>query len=83
MRRPTGHEPAAAPESIDRGILSRSPPRGRIFLRDDDGRRRYLPYLYLRDDEVAKLRSLARRGVSVAAQDVPTTRPVPLSELES
>ena len=52
-------------------------------VHDDDGRRRYLPYLYLRDDEVEELRSLAQRGVNVAAQDVPTARPVPLSELES
>lgn len=48
-----------------------------------EGRRQRLRYLFLAEDEEQKLRRLAARGVSVTAQDVPTTRPVPLEEILS
>jgi len=44
------------------------------------GRRERLRFVYLTDDEAAKLRELASRGVDVHAQDVPTARPIPLGE---
>lgn len=44
------------------------------------GRTERLRYVYLTPDEFAKLRSLAATGVDVQAQDVPTARPVPLTE---
>lgn len=46
------------------------------------GRRERLPYVFLSDEEVERLRRLRARGVSITAQDVPTARPVPLAELE-
>jgi mannose/fructose/N-acetylgalactosamine-specific phosphotransferase system component IIB len=36
--------------------------------------------VYLTDEEAAKLRQLAARGVEVTAQDVPTARAVPVGE---
>lgn len=45
------------------------------------GRTERLPYVFLTDDEVAALQTLDASGVEVTAQDVPTTRPVPLAEL--
>ena len=51
---------------------------GRIHHRP--GRLERLRYVYLTDDELAKLRGLAAQGVEVAAQDVPTARAVPLLE---
>ena len=45
------------------------------------GRRERLRYLYLSDEEFAMLLGLARGGVAVTAQDVPTSRPVPLEDL--
>ena len=42
------------------------------------GRLQRLRYVFLAPDEEAALRSLAARGVTVTAQDVPATRPVPL-----
>ena len=45
------------------------------------GRTERLPYVFLTDDEVVALERLAASGVEVTAQDVPTTRPVPLTEL--
>ncbi|MEO6068010.1 MAG: PTS sugar transporter subunit IIB [Gemmatimonadota bacterium] len=45
------------------------------------GRAERLPYVFLTDDEIGALRTLAAAGVDVTAQDVPTTRPVPLAEL--
>jgi len=44
------------------------------------GRIERLRYVYLSPDEAAKLRALAASGVQVSAQDVPTARPVPLTE---
>jgi PTS system mannose-specific IIB component/fructoselysine and glucoselysine-specific PTS system IIB component len=43
------------------------------------GRAERLRYVYLTDEETAKLRALAARGVDVSAQDVPTAAPVPLA----
>ena len=45
------------------------------------GRRERLRYLYLSDEEIGMLHGLARDGLEVIAQDLPTSRPVPLREL--
>ena len=44
------------------------------------GRSERLRYVYLTDDEAAKLLRLAANGVEVTAQDVPTARAVPIGE---
>jgi PTS system mannose-specific IIB component/fructoselysine and glucoselysine-specific PTS system IIB component len=44
-------------------------------------RRERLRYLYLSDGELAMLDRLAQHGVEVSAQDLPTSRAVPLGEL--
>ena len=44
------------------------------------GRSERLRYVYLSDEEAAKLRALAAQGVEVTAQDVPTAAPVPLAQ---
>jgi PTS system mannose-specific IIB component/fructoselysine and glucoselysine-specific PTS system IIB component len=44
------------------------------------GRTERLRYVYLTEDEAAKLRQLAGRGVEVTAQDVPSARAVPVGE---
>lgn len=44
------------------------------------GRSERLRYVYLSDAEAAQLRALAAAGLEVTAQDVPTARPVPLTE---
>jgi len=46
-----------------------------------DGRRERLRYVFLTDAEAAKLVALAARGVEVTAQDLPTTKPVPMADL--
>lgn len=46
-----------------------------------EGRKERLRYVYLTDEEAAKLRALAERNVEITAQDVPTGKPVPLGEL--
>jgi PTS system mannose-specific IIB component/fructoselysine and glucoselysine-specific PTS system IIB component len=45
------------------------------------GRRERLPYLYLTDDEMARLGAMEAAGAAVAAQDLPTTPPVTLKAL--
>lgn len=44
------------------------------------GRTERLRYVYLTDEEAAKLHRLASNGVEVSAQDVPTARAVPIGE---
>lgn len=44
------------------------------------GRTERLRFVYLTDDEAAKLKQLAARGVDVTAQDVPSARAVPVGE---
>lgn len=45
------------------------------------GRRERLRYLYLTDEEQTMLEQLARRGIEVSAQDLPSSHAVPLSGL--
>lgn len=48
-----------------------------------EGRDAKLRYVFLSPDESAALRALAERGVTVTAQDVPATTPVPLEQVLS
>jgi PTS system mannose-specific IIB component/fructoselysine and glucoselysine-specific PTS system IIB component len=45
------------------------------------GRRERLRYLYLSDEELTMLQGLAGRGMQISAQDLPTSRQVPLADL--
>lgn len=45
------------------------------------GRRERLRYLYLSEEELAMLQRLSREGLEISAQDVPSSRPVPLKDL--
>jgi PTS system mannose-specific IIB component/fructoselysine and glucoselysine-specific PTS system IIB component len=64
--------------------LAQSAPQVRRFnvggVHHRTGRRERLRFVYLTDDEAAKLRQLAARGVDVTAQDVPTARAIPFGE---
>ena len=51
-------------------------------LHHQPGRRQRLPYLYLTDEELARLRGLEAAGARVTAQDVPSAAAVPLRTLE-
>ena len=46
-----------------------------------EGRTERLRYVFLAPEEAAKLKALAAEGIEVAAQDVPTAKPVPIAEL--
>lgn len=50
-------------------------------VHDRPGRVERLRYLYLSGPELEELARVAETGVSVTAQDLPTSRPVPLEEL--
>jgi len=50
-------------------------------LHEREGRKQRLPYVFLSDDEAARLKELRDSGVEVTVQDVPTTKPMPLSDL--
>jgi PTS system mannose-specific IIB component/fructoselysine and glucoselysine-specific PTS system IIB component len=45
------------------------------------GRLQRLRYIYLTPEEEQTLRSLEARGIAISAQDVPSARPLPLSDL--
>lgn len=61
------------------GTLIRKVNIGGIHHRD--GRDAKLRYVFLNADESAALRALADLGVTVTAQDVPATTPVPLEQV--
>ncbi len=51
-------------------------------LHGDDGERvQHLPYLFLSDEDREMLQTLDSRGIEVTAQDVPKSRPIPLTEM--
>lgn len=64
--------------------LAASVPQVRRFnvggVHHRSGRTERLRFVYLTDDEAAKLRALAARGVEVTAQDVPTAPAVPVGD---
>jgi len=45
------------------------------------GRTPRLSYVFLTDEELSQLRGIAAGGTTVVAQDLPTSSPVPLTEL--
>lgn len=45
------------------------------------GRVERLRFIYLAPEEEHELRTLARQGIAISAQDVPSARPVPLDDL--
>jgi PTS system mannose-specific IIB component/fructoselysine and glucoselysine-specific PTS system IIB component len=45
------------------------------------GRKERLSYIHLTESEEHTLEALAAKGLEVSAQDVPTSRPVPLADL--
>jgi len=50
-------------------------------VHDRAGRTERLRYVYLSGEELKELAAIAATGVSVTAQDLPTTRPVPIEAL--
>jgi mannose/fructose/N-acetylgalactosamine-specific phosphotransferase system component IIB len=75
----TGSVATMAGLHADRPDLVRAINLGGIH--DGPGRREYLRYVYLNAAEVATLKGLIDAGVSVTAQDLPTSRPVVLAGL--
>ena len=49
-------------------------------VHEGEGRKRRLRYVFLSDAESESLRMLESEGVEVTARDVPSAKPVPLSE---
>ena len=49
-------------------------------VHEGEGRRRRLRYVFLSDSESESLKMLESEGVEVTARDVPSAKPVPLSE---
>ena len=45
------------------------------------GRAACLPYVFLSEDEIAQLSTIAARGVRIVAQDLPASNEVPLDDL--
>jgi mannose/fructose/N-acetylgalactosamine-specific phosphotransferase system component IIB len=52
---------------------------GGIHFRE--GRKKYLPYLYLDQDEFNSFRQLAANGIECYCQDMPNSKPIPLESV--
>jgi mannose/fructose/N-acetylgalactosamine-specific phosphotransferase system component IIB len=50
-------------------------------LHRSGGRTERLPYIFLSDDEFARLKGLEQQSIRVTAQDLPATKPVALGDL--
>ncbi len=48
-----------------------------------EGRREYLPYLFLNDQEVALFKKLMAQGIEFYCQDVPSAKRIPLQKVLS
>lgn len=64
---------------VEGGAAIRAVNLGGIHYRE--GRVERLRYVFLTEDEDAALRGIAGRGVTVTAQDVPGSTPVPLDDV--
>ncbi len=60
----------------ERHIVVRNVNVGGIHFKD--GRREFLPYLFLNDEEINSFKRLMDKGVEFYCQDVPTAKPVSL-----
>ena len=49
-------------------------------VHERDGRSKRLSYVFLTDAEAAALRRLNESGIQVTARDVPSNKPVPVSD---
>lgn len=63
---------------VDRGAVKQVNIGG---IHSRPGRVQRMRYVFLSPDEEKQLRALEARGVTVAAQDVPGAKPVPLDEM--
>jgi D-glucosaminate PTS system EIIB component len=73
---------AATPPGEGKAAPAAARPRvnvGGVHARE--GRIERLHYVFLSEEEAAKLRALAERGVEVTAQDLPSAKPVPIGAL--
>lgn len=69
--------PAVMLALVDRGLSVSRVNVGGLHYRD--GARRFLDYVFLTPDDVAALRELAGRGITLAARDLPGSPEVPLN----
>jgi mannose/fructose/N-acetylgalactosamine-specific phosphotransferase system component IIB len=65
-------------------LCTGAPPVERVNLggvHHKPGRTPRLPYVYLTDDEFRVLEGMQAAGITIAAQDLPTSPPIPLEQL--
>lgn len=65
-------DPASVINLINRGYQPAKINLGGIHF--NDHRRKYLPYIYLNDEEVQQIIWLLDKGISIYCQDIPTGR---------
>lgn len=73
------NSPSAVENLLDNGIELKNVNVGGIHFRD--GRRSYLPYLYLDEEEVQSFKRCMQKGVMFECLDVPTGNKVNLKNL--
>ena len=63
-------DPKVVMDIVDKGYMPASVNLGGLHF--SDHRRKYLPYVYLNDEEVKQIYWLLEKGISMYCQDVPT-----------
>jgi len=74
---------ANSPQTILELVLQNIPIKkvnvGGIHFRE--GRRKFLPYLYMDEEEFSVFQQLTGKGVDCYCQDMPNSKPIPLTEI--
>jgi mannose/fructose/N-acetylgalactosamine-specific phosphotransferase system component IIB len=65
-------DPAVVINIVKKGYLPGAINLGGIHYSDD--RKKYLPYLYLNNDDIGQIQWLLEKGISIYCQDIPTSR---------
>jgi len=73
------NSPVIIEELIQKGLRQDLINVGGIHFKQ--GRKKYLPYLYLNEEEVSSFRRCMQKGVHFECQDMPNSKKLPLQEV--
>ena len=72
-------EPIVVVDIVKKGYLPASVNLGGLHFFDQ--RKKYLPYVYLNEEEIKQIHWLLDKGISIYCQDIPTSKIIKVSDL--